>query len=785
LLRHQVYIAQEVASRFAPRVLLADEVGLGKTIEAGMILHHQLQTGLASRALIVVPDALLHQWLVEMLRKFGLHFALFDRDRYDALLESGEGNPFESEQLVLCGLSMLLNEDGVLQRAAESTWDLLIVDEAHHLHWQPHSPSVEYTAIETLAEQSSGLLLLTATPEQLGPESHFARLRLLDPSRFSDLETFRKEQASYVQLSSIVSQLGKNLPLTDQQRKTVGELGGIELNDDTSNQALIAQLLDRHGTGRVLFRNTRAAIQGFPQRVLHGYRLEHDSPLLHDPAHRNLYPELTLREQVGSWIGEDPRVTWLEEFYKARRNEKVLLICANSQTAVDLERHLHLKVGIRSAAFYEDLSIVERDRAAAYFADEDAGAQTLICSEIGSEGRNFQFAHHLILFDLPSNPDLLEQRIGRLDRIGQDCDIQIHVPYIANTAQEVLFRWYQEGLDAFCRSFSAGAIVRAKFADELDSVMQPEHAQDKQRVDQLVAESAVFTDEVRTELQQGRDQLLELNSCKPEVADKVISAIRAAEEGDGLQQYMTLVCDTFGVEAEFHSEHSLVLRPTEHMLTHSFPRLGDDGLTVTFDRAKALLREDMEFLSWESPVVSEVMEMVLGSELGNTNIATLKLKAIAAGTLLVECFFTPRCSAPAKYQMGRFLPATPIRVLLDSAGRDLTNVVRHEQLNQLCQKIRKSARPAIIKEIRQTLSEVLSDAEGIAKKAFEPLIEQGRQRIHSVVGGEIERLKGLQQVNRSVRLEEIDFFETQQQQALSHLEQAMLEPQATRVIITT
>ena len=74
------------------------------------------------------------------------------------------------------------------------------------------------------------------------------------------------------------------------------------------------------------------------------------------------------------------------------------------------------------------MSILERDRAAAYFADEEFGAQVLICSEIGSEGRNFQFSHHLVLFDLPAHPDLLEQRIGRLDRIGQQHTIQLHVP---------------------------------------------------------------------------------------------------------------------------------------------------------------------------------------------------------------------------------------------------------------------------------------------------------------------------------------------------------------------
>ena len=95
LIPHQLYIAHEVANRYAPRVLLADEVGLGKTIEAGMILHHQLVTERAQRALIIVPETLLHQWLVEMLRRFNLQFSIFDNERINAITESNPGeNPF-------------------------------------------------------------------------------------------------------------------------------------------------------------------------------------------------------------------------------------------------------------------------------------------------------------------------------------------------------------------------------------------------------------------------------------------------------------------------------------------------------------------------------------------------------------------------------------------------------------------------------------------------------------------------------------------------------------------
>ena len=125
--------------------------------------------------------------------------------------------------------------------------------------------------------------------------------------------------------------------------------------------------------------------------------------------------------------------------------------------------------------FYEGLSIIERDRAAAYFADETGGAQTLVCSEIGSEGRNFQFAHHLILFDLPLNPDLLEQRIGRLDRIGQHHDVEIHVPYLEGSAQETLLDWYDRGLDLFRDSCSAGYMIFQNFQQRLDAAAGAAH----------------------------------------------------------------------------------------------------------------------------------------------------------------------------------------------------------------------------------------------------------------------------------------------------------------------
>ena len=497
LLPHQTYIAHEVAKRFAPRVLLADEVGLGKTIEAGMILHYQLHTGLANRILIVVPNTLTHQWLVEMLRRFNLRFALFNADRLLALREE-EGNPFESEQLIICSLDNLTSDPSLFKDALSADWDMVVVDEAHHLHWDEGDEGHDYRCIEALAEQCRGLLLLTATPEQVGAASHFARLRLLDPARFHDLDSFMQEEQGYQQLSDTVKVLldQQDQPLSDDilglLKTYLEDEAPTDSNpDEAEREKIVSKLLDRHGTGRVFLRNTREAIKGFPERKLHAVPLAYPEIYSSLSGKQTLFPEIETKSE--DWLKQDPRVQHLITLITTLKSEKVLVICANAETATSLEKFLQLKMGIRCAAFYEGLSIIERDRAAAYFADTEGGAQILVCSEIGSEGRNFQFSHHLVLFDLPLNPDLLEQRIGRLDRIGQTETINIHVPFLEHSAQEVLFNWYHNGLNIFIESCAAAYAIYEKFSDPLNAAL------DKPDTDitALMAETKEHTDKVK------------------------------------------------------------------------------------------------------------------------------------------------------------------------------------------------------------------------------------------------------------------------------------------------
>ncbi len=811
LLPHQLYIAHEVATRHAPRVLLADEVGLGKTIEAGLIMHQQLLTGRANRILVVVPDSLVHQWLVEMLRRFNQRFTLLDEDRCQGIEESQPGNPFDSAQLVLCTLSFI-QQPARLEQACTADWDILCVDEAHHLHWQEDNPSDEYQAIELLAARTPGLLLLTATPNQLGIESHFARLRLLDPDRYPSLAQFIAEEAEYAPINTFVQQLlseaghslHENPALFAQAQQylsptRVEQLSKV-LESDSSIDVIEAELLDavhelldHHGTGRVLFRNTRAAVKGFPTRCLNTYPLalpDIYTNALADELVPNitnhLYPERLVSANIESssledWPAEDPRVKWLHEFLKANRQEKVLLICAKAATAQTLEAYLSLRKGVPSSVFHEGMSLVERDRSAAYFADEEDGAQLLVCSEIGSEGRNFQFAHHLVLFDLPLNPDLLEQRIGRLDRIGQTQNIQIHVPYFSDTAQATLLRWYHEGVNGFEQICPAGQEIFQHFEEHLLTALQsPTEA----HTASLIKETQEFTQQLLAKLEQGRDRLLEINSCNQRKAALIIEQMQTASNQQGLEDYMNQAFDQYGVDQQHHSADTIIIQPGEQMRGH-FPYMPEDGMTLTFSRDKALSRDDIDFLTWEHPMVLETLDMIATSEKGNTALCTIKLPPLKAGTFLLEMVYTLHCPAPKGVQLTRYLPVTPLRFLFDQKQKNLANAITSAQLTQLGSRVKRGPAQNLIKHLRDTIKAFSEHGQMLAEEQLVTQVAEARHNIETNMGKEISRLQTLAKINPNIRQAEIDYLEQTQANMLEYLALAKVKLDCIRVFITT
>ncbi|MEQ4530715.1 MAG: RNA polymerase-associated protein RapA [Mixta sp.] len=813
LIPHQLHIAHDVGRRHAPRVLLADEVGLGKTIEAGMIIHQQLLAGRADRVLIVVPETLQHQWLVEMLRRFNLRFSLFDDARY-AEAQHDSDNPFDTEQLVICSLDFVRRNKQRLELLAEAEWDLLVVDEAHHLAWSEGEPSREYQVIEQLAEQIPGVLLLTATPEQLGMESHFARLRLLDPNRFHDFEQFVAEQQNYRPVADAVAMLLEDKAINNEQMNALSDLIGeqdIEPLLQTANgqgdnklaarEELIRMLMDRHGTSRVLFRNTRNGVKGFPQRVLHQIRLplptQYQTAIkvsgimaarksAEERAHDMLYPEQIYQEfegDSGTWWNFDPRVEWLMGYLTSNRNEKVLVICAKAATALQLEQVLREREGIRAAVFHEGLSLIDRDRAAAWFASEEDGAQVLLCSEIGSEGRNFQFANRLVMFDLPFNPDLLEQRIGRLDRIGQARDIEIMVPYLEKTAQSVLVRWYHEGLDAFEHTCPTGRTVYDRVHDRLIGYLaSPEN---NEGLDEFIVECRKQHDALRAQLEQGRDRLLELNSNGGEKAQALADEISEQDNHIELVNFALNLFDIVGINQEDRSDNLIVLTPSDHMLVPDFPGLPEEGCTITFDRTQALSREDTQYVTWEHPIIRNGLDLILSGDTGSCALSLLKNKALPVGTLLMELIYVVEAQAPKHLQLTRFLPPTPMRLLVDRKGTNLADKVEFESFNRQLNAVNRHNGSKLVNAVQQDVHAILQLAEPQAAEAARKLIDAARAEADEKLSAELERLNALKAVNPNIREDEIAALESNRKEVLASLNDAGWRLDALRLIVVS
>ena len=765
LIPHQLYIAHEVSSRFAPRVLLCDQVGLGKTIEACLILHRLLVTGRISRVLILVPESLIHQWFVEVLRKFNLWFNIFDEDRCASLEDSAvDGNPFLDDQLIICSIEFLASSEKRARQAISADWDMLVVDEAHHLEWSVSEVSIEYSIVEMLSQVAKGLLLLTATPEQLGLESHFARLRLLDPNRYNNYNDFINESKGHKDIAAIVEKLslGKNLNKKDiKLLEAIFPKDRIALlanKDEITRHNLIEDLLDQHGPGRVLFRNTRLAMSGFPKRIAHivPIQAEENQSLWVERARNEFSYDKGIvsipKSEQEFWFNEDPCVKWLLKEMKELHPAKILLICSTKEKVLALESALSKLTALKVGVFHEDLTLVQRDKNAAWFAEQD-GAELLLCSEIGSEGRNFQFAHHLILFDIPLHPELLEQRIGRLDRIGQKQDIDIYIPYLVDSPQGILISWFHEGLNAFNTNIEGGDIIYKSFSKQLLSIIKmPSVEEANAELTALIAETADFQTELRKSLAEGRDRLLEMNSFRPKIAQKLIEQIQAEDKNRALEIYLTKVFRHFDVELEDLAPRTYFLHPAS-INAGAFPTIPQEGIQVTFDRKRAISREDVSFLSWDHPMATGAIDMVLSSTLGSASFGVIRGPGSSA--LVLELLFVLETAGKESIDIDCFLPHIPLRIVIDHTGKELTDLYSIEMLN-------KNLIPGNIDNLLENdafvdsiLPNMIATATEIATALAEKEIAKGLQRMKLTLNHEIDRLTALQKMNKDIRPDEI------------------------------
>ena len=424
------------------------------------------------------------------------------------------------------------------------------------------------------------------------------------------------------------------------------------------------------------------------------------------------------------------------------------------------------EIHVEAALFHEELSLLQRDRNAAWFADPE-GARILLCSEIGSEGRNFQFARHLVLFGLPRDPELLEQRIGRLDRIGQTGAVHIHVPYGVGSRSEIHARWLHEGLDAFSRPLKGATAIAAALLPELDATHPA-------NLDSFLERSRALRESVARELARGHDLLIELGAPAPHLAASLMDAIHTADRDPRFERFVISLFDHLGLDVSDLSPRTYHFhRGQRH--SEAFADLPPQGLSATFDRATALAREDLAFLTVDHPLVRGALDHLIDGQTGNATFAVWKSGKGKA--VLLECAFVLETLAPARLQLDRFLPPTVLRICVDHHGRPAA-------LPSFAVLQAGDSRALVGQATfrRDLLPKMLDAAKRIAADAVPDLVDAARRQAADTLNAELDRLEDLAARNPGVSPAEINSLLDFRNEALAKLSETRLRLDALRLI---
>lgn len=602
---HQLYVAERATRTGPVRWLLADEVGLGKTVEACLILNHLVRTGRAERVLVVAPETLTVQWLGELWRKYHQVFTLLDEPRLaDIEREHGRGfNPFDTLRRAVIGLGFLRDRPWLTERAVAAGIDLLIVDEAHHLRRPPgHPGDPSYRAVAPLAALGRHLLLLTATPLEEDAHGFFRLLQLLRPDELPEGEAFETRLAA-----------GRPLPPCTSATRRV-DIGGLPPRQPAPVD------LDPTGGFRATARLERALRASPAADVLARRRKARRvrRALASGPALEGLLAadETELTALAREAAERDPRLDWLGEQAPRwkRLGDKTLVFVAHRESLELIRAEMSRRAQIRVGVFHEELSPGQRDIEVAQFR-LDGGPSMLVSTECGGEGRNFEFCTRLVLFDLPWNPMLVEQRIGRLDRIGRRIPTEIvyfRPPAGVGAAVVDLYETlglFREPLGSLERELAGVSPVIEELA------LSPDAEPDRSLFRSVVERAR----EAASRVQEAAYHELHREPYRPELAPAILARVPA--ELDELTRDVVLAAGErlhLGVE-----EHRAGLRfsfeLTSRSRVESLPGVGPGASFLgTFDREEAVADEGIDFFASGHPLVEGILAYLDDAPLGRT-----------------------------------------------------------------------------------------------------------------------------------------------------------------------
>lgn len=785
ILAHQVESTHRIVNSLNQRFLIADEVGLGKTVEAGLVIKEFVYRYGYKRILIICPASLLFQWQNEMTSKFNEEFLIMDRSLFrKGLALNQNANPWECYDRLIVSLDFIKNPR-FYDLLKSSSWDSVIFDEAHRLRRDSKVSTHAYNAAELISTRCKSLLLLSATPFRgkleelyylialvdknlLGPFNSFYRDYCMDGSDLTMLKRLlsevvirrtKKEVGGFTKRYARTIRFDLNIDermLYDETTKYVAEEFNRALQTenravgfvmtvfqkllDSSTYALLSALKNRRIKLGLLESAGSSAIARDMRRELEFEDADsiEDVEQISDLSIRKTVGEI--REEIkvidrlvelASSIDETKKGEKLKnliETLKERGNKK-FLIFTQFRTTQDYLRDL--LAGHHVVVFNGSMNRDEKEEAIISFKGD---AEILIATEAGGEGRNMQFCNIIINYDLPWSPLKIEQRIGRLHRFGQKKDVYIYNFSTRDTVAERVLEVLENKLKLFEESIGTPDVLLGQIEDELklDSIIMNMATGRKSRkdvesdIEQRVNNARVNYEKLESLTVAGKMDFNYDEYYKITLRERQFSNMR-------IEQFVSDLRDSDGIAAglvgEKRKNNLYPVTITSNTGTSSV-KMG------TFESEIALENESLEFLAFGHPVVESLIRRCRTNEFGGeTGIVGLTFDSDFYG--MVFNFLVTFVSSSSRQELiPVIIPAHEMDeadvVLAENEYLDFENIIRINQSEN---------KKFFLKKIRDDADRYFSMADSRIRKKIDTRIFDMSVDMDIHIDPEVEKIK--------------------------------------------
>lgn len=740
---HQVFVAHRVVNKLQPRMILADEVGLGKTIEAGLILKELRTRGGLDRVLIVTPASLTTQWRTELSSKFNETFTIVDGDTLKVLGKDGR-NPWAAVNNVIVSLNLVMNakhSDNVVAAG----WDLVIFDEAHRVRRTSRggeaSANLAYRLADDLKNAVDGLLLLTATPVQLHQYELFSLIELVEPGRFADFQDFERRRQQFPKLNGLMLRLRDWPSLTPAEREAclatyqdlMGEkLAGTTMDDDLARDHALDRISATHPLANVMVRNRKSQLDIASQRIAHripvtmsddeksmyvrvneyiltGWNaaqaeknnaagflmvtyqrmltssstamrrsLERRADALEKALTGGAAPARARRPDVdllseaedGTFAAEQVEAVALRDRGVLTEIEELRDLAAGLKGLVDgkatallhllhevlidepsekfvvftqfRDTQAYLKYAIEQNGWKVDLfhgGLAPEAKEAAIARFRESG-QILLSTEAGGEGRNLQFCHRLVNYDLPWNPMRVEQRIGRLDRYGQRKPVLIYNLAYEDTLEDRILEVLEQRIGIFTESVGALDPILGEVERDIQRLVMADRVLASQELHEYGNELQQRVARARQTERALANFALDRSSLRQDVANALLERSPLAAPSD-LRFFLEAALERMGGAVNDYDEGGVQVTLAPRLA--SALRLPATAYRGSFEPVEALRMEERAFFAVGHELVDQLLAHMRTVDKADTGARSSPQDPTG---LWLECVYRVRKAGP-------------------------------------------------------------------------------------------------------------------------------------------